>query len=77
MADETPSDTALGYGLFGLAIGLALFALTYIVTTRAGMATPTDATWLAIFLALLLAPAVIAGLVGLNKAKKNNQPGHP
>ena len=65
-------SATVGYGLFGLMIGLLLFGLVYLLAVRGGTATPTTGMWLGLFLGLLLVPAALAAMVALTKSGPQN-----
>lgn len=55
---------AAGFGAFGLALGLLLVTVVYLVFTRAHWAQTGQAWWVVAYLAVLLGPAVALALWG-------------
>lgn len=72
--DEQRVARILGYGLFGLGIGLTIFSLLYLVLMRAGIAERETTTWLLILLAIVLVPTLIGAGVGAARARRHAPP---
>ncbi len=72
--EDDRAASILGYGLFGLGIGLTIFAVTYLVLMRADVAETRSAFWLVIFLAIVLVPALIGAAVGAARARTHAPP---
>lgn len=72
--DEQRIAGILGFGLFGLGIGLTIFSLLYLVLMRAGVAERESTTWLLILLALVLVPALIGAAVGAARGRDHTPP---
>lgn len=72
--EDDRASSILGYGLFGLGIGLTVFAITYLVLMRADVAQTRSALWLVIFLAIVLVPALIGAAVGAARARGHTPP---
>lgn len=59
----------IGFAAVGLFLGLVLFSLAYLTTVRSRVAVRGDPAWAALFLALLVGPAVVLAWYGWWKYK--------
>lgn len=61
---------ALGWGAFGLAVGVIFFSVFYVLVVRTGTAQRGQWTWVGIFLLVLLGPAILGALYGYSRREQ-------
>lgn len=61
--------STVGYALLGFAIGMFLFPWIYLVLVRMEIAALRDSTWMLVFFALVLVPALLFAMVGRGKPR--------